>query len=269
VYKKGKKHPFLLWAVMSLIVVIVFFVVLRFQENRLQQLAHEPVTKVYGTLRAPAYHPFIMQVDSRSLIFIGVDGLIQLYDFQGTSKVLNTLQNQNYFLASANMLDEDRFLLTGWDRTTGDLFSKVYDLKKNNFSDTKSLNIARTHYVTVQLDSGEILFVGGIKNKSLTGTVELFVPKQNNYKLLTCNTRPALSRKAIKLKNNNVLFIGGYNNTGILNDRKEMLIKEIELFDPKTKSIKQVGRWEYESNDFNLQLLEDGKILIIFLTCSQ
>jgi hypothetical protein len=218
-------------------------------ESELKRTAQIHISEIEGKLKEPAYSPFPIILDDEKLLLIGADGKIQLYRPKtGDSKKLAEVDSKPVHLESANKIDYRRILVTGTDQHGKVSFSKIYNIASNSFKDTGALNVPRRLYSAIQLDNGKILLAGGRQNAQYVGMLELYEPKTGKYRLLKAKIQPGEFRKAIKLQNNKLIFLGG--------------VDTVEIFDPASETIQTVGKWIANKN-FSYQPLDDGRIMLL------
>jgi|GEM_PF-3191982 len=156
-------------------------------------------------------------------------------------QVLNQLRNDTSIL-TVNQLTKNTFLITGSKSLsvyTKVPFSKIYNIHKNSFIDTKPMHFVRSGYSSTALGNGQVLIAGGQpEDDSLTGALELFNEKTNQYTVLKETILPRSGHKAILLNNQEVVFVAGRG----VKIRGDSPLNEVESYNLQTKTVTQIGK---------------------------
>ncbi|MFA3784083.1 kelch repeat-containing protein [Melioribacteraceae bacterium 4301-Me] len=115
---------------------------------------------------------------------------------------------------------------------------------------TDSLNIPRWHAASVELEDGNILVTGGLDSIGIRDA-EIFDFKTEKWEQTNPMVKGRLDHKLVRLKNGNVLAIGGYGT------------KSCEIYDPSTRNWSLTDSLNYErTTGYTATLLDNGNVLV-------
>lgn len=173
---------------------------------------------------------------------------------------------------TTTLLQDGRILITGG--SIG-LITKeemeIYDSQTGQFSVVGRMKEGREGHQAILLKDGKVLIIGGEeinpkkyrplgKNQhQIHDTAELFDPQTNQTTLLKRKMHyPRRKHAAVLLEDGRVLIVGGtYKDSG------KDFSKEVEIYDPKTKTFSEAGMLQAPRlYPPSLLLLKDGKVLM-------
>ena len=160
---------------------------------------------------------------------------------------------------SATLLGDGRVLVMGGCmRCSGERRSaEIYDPSTGQFADAGSFS--RIDHTATLLDDGAILAVGGYSYDESTqyayyDDVQFFDLASGEASFAAKMSDYRLSHSATKLLNGQVLMIGGWNKTSMLDTA--------EVFDVTTRSFVQTGSMAKPRDGHTATLLLDGRVLV-------
>lgn len=112
----------------------------------------------------------------------------------------------------------------------------------------------------VVLKDGCVLITGGMKDKyNSTNTAEIFDPVKRKFIKTSNMIHSRANHSTILLNDGNVLIIGG---STITNKNSPKLLKEAEIYNPKTKEFTEIGKMSFAGNNLQMFSTNNGNILI-------
>jgi len=133
--------------------------------------------------------------------------------------------------------------------------AELYDPATRTFSMTGSLGAARYSAQVVLLQTGKVLFAGGLSNNQFVTTAELYDPSSGTF---APTGNPVLARESATttlLRNGKVLIAGGYAVPF-------NITTSAELYDPGTGTFTATGSMLTARTRGAATLLPDGRVLI-------
>lgn len=161
--------------------------------------------------------------------------------------------------ASATRLKDGRVLMVGGQDAAGVGMASVeiYDPLTGSFTETGSMTIARLNPSVTLLDDGSVLVTGGNKGTSKSpalASAELYRPKTGTFEPTGSMTVARRNHPGTRLKNGNVLIVGGYNGEAV---------NAPEVYDPKTKLFTSVAAMSTPRRYPSATPLKNGDVLVI------
>jgi hypothetical protein len=132
-------------------------------------------------------------------------------------------------------------------------------LASGTWSNTGTMNVARTGHRAILLSNGGVLVAGGENNTvGYLSSAELYNPSTGKWTLTSSMTVPRYAHNAVLLQNGEVLVAGGYNAT--FNSSCNTLASA-ERYNPSTGTWTATGSMTTGRADFTLTVLSNGQVL--------
>lgn len=205
-----------------------------------------------------------------------------IYSFVTKHNVFVRVGDLNYARAAhtATLLNDGRVLIIGGSvapyrtkrkATILEQFDKVevYLPNEKKFKVINQLSDNRVAHTATLLNDGNVLIAGG------TGTTgeKIYDVKNNKFINVGSLNTKRYGHSALLLDDGNVLIVGGAPVEKFTAVQNPGLVKEIEIYNTKTRKFNVVSKISYNYNDmsitlktFNLNKLTDGRILITPVT---
>lgn len=160
---------------------------------------------------------------------------------------------------TATLLPDGKVLIVAGFRKGPDTYSQlysntaeIYDPARRKFTYTGSLHVARCGQTATLLAGGkEVLITGGNNDHERLASAELYDVQTGRWTQLPDMLAGREGHKAILLKNDKVLIIGGTADPQ----------SAVELFDPSTRKFEKTGPAPYDPGSAAV-VLADGRILL-------
>ena len=142
--------------------------------------------------------------------------------------------------------------------------AEIYDSKTEKFHTVGRMIMKRQYYNVLKLDDGRVLILKGICSAEPSDFAEIYNPTTETFSnlgsLAVFHGRAGISMGL--LKNGKVLILGGTTDNNKF-PPKEIAIRSMEIFDPKSNKFKYIG--EKKSNNYSGKsvLLDEGNVLFI------
>lgn len=235
----------------------------------------EPGGKVLGTR---GLHTATLLADGRILLVGGMRHALTYYDggFHRESLCLKSIEVYDPRTRSSrllratlrvprrghttSLLADGRVLIIGgaWTKRT-----EIIDTAAGTVAWGPALGIAREDHSATRLADGRLLVAGGTATdgKSLD-IAEIFDPKRNSFRTLAARmSRCREDHTADLLPDGRVLITGGEDNAAGP-DGRDVVLDDVELFDPKTESFVKLAPLSVPRDDHCSTVLSDGVVLI-------
>jgi len=131
---------------------------------------------------------------------------------------------------SSVVLNDGRILITGGETKISDQnvtldTAEIYDPKTNKVELIKAkMNSKRTTHASVLLPNGDVLIIGGDKDKK---SIEIYRAKEQKFEFLTQMKQDKYYVRAALIDDSRVLIIDGYSNNLDLYDIKHNILRNI------------------------------------------
>lgn len=161
--------------------------------------------------------------------------------------------------ATVTKLLDGRVLIAGGNEpSTFAPFSSayLYDPATDTFTQTGSLNAARTIHTAALLPNGKVLIAGGFNGASSLASAELYDPAAGTFSLTGPMQKTRSQHTATLLDNGTVLIAGGFDDA--TNDAHQT----VEIYTPSTGTFALAGNMVNKRNTHTATVLRDGKVLL-------
>ena len=178
------------------------------------------------------------------LVFVTLISIIVFYVNQPRLKI----PRYNH---SAVVLNDGKILITGGEtKYSGEVVildtAEIYDPKNNKVELIKAkMNSKRTTHASVLLPNGDVLIIGGDKDKK---SIEIYRTKEQKFEFLTQMKEEKYYVRAALIDDSRVLIIDGYTNNLDLYDIKHNILRNISK--PKRSVREKVNFITIGSNVF-------------------
>ncbi len=162
---------------------------------------------------------------------------------------------------SATLLADGRVLVVGgYNNTVTDIYGNIYlssadiyDPSTGDFSETGSLNTARSGHTASLLPDGRILIAGGTNGTSILNTAEIYDPQSGSFSSAGTMAAARIEHTAIRLSDGRILLAGGYSDHPL---------SSAEIFDPNTRSFTLLpSSMAFPRSRHTATRLNDGRVL--------
>lgn len=163
---------------------------------------------------------------------------------------------------TANSLQDGRVLITGGFSEKEHVLkfqilkeAELYNPKTGKFKSTGNMVTPRWDHVSVLLNNGKVLVVGGENKANRLSSAELYDPKTGKFTPIGSMNYARKAPNVTLLKDGRVLISGGYDNTECVNT--------VEIYNPIKNSFIKYGSPRITGCTTTATLLKDGKVLFV------
>ena len=160
---------------------------------------------------------------------------------------------------TATRLDDGTVLIIGgcYSRRT-----ELIDPAKGTVAFLVNMGIPREDHRTTRLPDGNLLITGGTRGRRSLDVAEIYRAKEKRFRTLRARmNRRREDHTAERLPDGRVLIIGGEDNAAGP-DGRDVVLADVELFDPATKSFTKLPPLKHPRDDHCATLLADGVVLV-------
>ncbi len=136
--------------------------------------------------------------------------------------------------------------------------TETYCIGDAQFKPGPPLNVGRADFTVTPLNDGNMLVYGGGNGVIGPAPPELYIAKENRFILLEALSDDRFDHRAVKLKNGDVLFIGG-----LIPVTSTVPKNQVIRYDASERVFKKAGYTHFHYLRHTATLLPTGKVLII------
>jgi len=173
----------------------------------------------------------------------------------------NEIDSLNTFRAGDGVavLPNGNILVGGNDPFFGQDSCEIYDINTNRWRYTDSMNVISYIPKMITLNNGKVLVAGSYEDRSC----ELFDPITETWSMT--DSIPSfhdLGTEIIKLKNGNIMVLGGYYYDKSTTPWELTYLNECDIYNPSTENWAVAAPMLIPRSSHTATLLNDGRVLI-------